>query len=255
MRSRPGSEAQAPPQAGAVAKRKFKPNGSFFLSLRYINRGEKAKLLTNYAVTKFEVHSKNTGSTVEEHSKNKIRGSMKKLKREGMPYFRMYASVILADTNFNSLNEIQTGWYFRLMLETWFRAGFLPEDDETLRRLAGCRRRDSWEQHKGNVLFFFDQVQEGGQNVLVHAGLRKQWLSANEAYDKKIERKQLGKKKTITVPAQKALPPASERNILTDEEFARLVQKPVAQIRTMLLNGDIKRMGDGIHRDEARKLN
>ena len=175
------------------------------------------------------------------------------VKKEGMPWFRMYASVLLADTNFRTLNEIQTGWYFRLMLETWFRAGFLPEDDETLRRLAGCRRHDSWEKLKAGVLFFFDRQEHEGQNVLVHAGLRKQWLMANEAYSKKIERKQLSAQPKAK-PVQKALPPASERNILSFEEFAQLVRRSPDQIRSLVSSGQLKTMSYGIHRDEARKL-
>ena len=129
------------------------------------------------------------------------------VKKEGMPWFRMYASVILADTNFRALNEIQTGWYFKLMLETWFRAGFLPDDDETLRNLAGCRRRDSWEQHKHGVLFFFDKQENDGRPVLVNAGLRQQWLSANASYDKKATKKlltgqkQAQPKKSVTFKA------------------------------------------------------
>jgi hypothetical protein len=102
-------------------------------------------------------------------------------------------------------------------------------------------------------LFFFDKHDDGtGQNVLIHAGLRKQWLSANEAYDTKVQRKLVAKQKPATV--QKALPPASERNVLTVEEFSRLVGKPVTQIQSLIATGQVKTMGQGIHRDESRKF-
>ena len=140
------------------------------------------------------------------------------VRKEGMPWFRMYASVILADTNFRALNEAQAGWYFRLMLETWFRAGFLPDDDDTLRRLAGCRRRDNWDKFKAGVLFFFDRKEHEGQNVLVHADLRKQWLMANESYAKKVERKQL----TAGKPTKGMIPVA---------EFARRLNITESRVR------------------------
>ncbi|MFL6307505.1 MAG: hypothetical protein ACJ72H_28575 [Candidatus Sulfotelmatobacter sp.] len=170
-----------------------------------------------------------------------------------LPYFRMYASVILADTNFNGLSDCQTGWYFRLMLESWFRAGFLPENDETLRSLCGNPRRDRWDRYKSSVLFYFDRVEHDGQNFLVNAGLRQQWLKANEAYDKKQAKKLTAQPAKPTVRA--ALPPASERNFLTLEEFARLVRKPLAEIHALATTSKIKMQSNGtIHRDEARKL-
>lgn len=173
--------------------------------------------------------------------------------KNALPYFRMYASVILADTNFNGLSDCQTGWYFRLMLESWFRAGFLPENDETLRSLCGNPRRDRWDRYKGSVLFFFDKVQHEGQNFLVNAELRQQWLKANEAYDKKQTKKLTAQAAKPAV--QKALPPVSERNLLTLEEFSRLVKKPLPELHTLITSGKIKmQMNSTIHRDEARKL-
>lgn len=177
-----------------------------------------------------------------------------KPERQALPYFRMYANAILADADFNALTDTQTGWYFRLMLESWLRAGFLPDADETLRVLAGSPRRDRWDQHKSAVLSFFERQQHEGTPMLVNTELRDQWLKANEAYATKLAKKLPAQKKATPATAQRALTPPSERNILSPEEFARLVQRPVEQIRSMLLDGHIKPMGSGIHRDEARKL-
>jgi uncharacterized protein YdaU (DUF1376 family) len=104
-----------------------------------------------------------------------------------LTYFRTYAFETLGDCNFQRLHAVQCGWYYRLMLETWAKEGFLPANDEVLRKLAGAKDRRAWNKYKDAVLFFFQEAtNEAGETVLVHTPLRSQWLMANKSYATKM---------------------------------------------------------------------
>jgi len=86
------------------------------------------------------------------------------------------------------LSDFQRGWYIELSIAAWKSSGVLENDDDKLFRLAKADNREQWQQHKAEVLDFFDEgCDADGVSVLIHRAMRPHWLDRVEQHRRKQE--------------------------------------------------------------------
>lgn len=89
-----------------------------------------------------------------------------------------YAVDFLSSPDIGVLADYQTGWYLRLLSSAWLRGGVLPDDFESLYRLARADSRKKFRAEMDKVLFEFSPVEVSGKQVLENHSMAGEWGQA-----------------------------------------------------------------------------
>jgi hypothetical protein len=83
----------------------------------------------------------------------------------------------LSDQVVREMNEIQS-WMYRTLCQKAFCCStrpYLPDDDEALWRLAGCKNKEQWLKNRTMVLKKFKKVTKHGEDLLYHKRIKTDW--------------------------------------------------------------------------------
>jgi len=88
-------------------------------------------------------------------------------------WFKFDVNQWCADQHIMSMTDYQRGWYISLLAACWKSSGFLPNDPNKLARIAGAEDKDKFKMELGEVLWAFNEAEDGSQ--IVHLRLNADW--------------------------------------------------------------------------------
>jgi uncharacterized protein YdaU (DUF1376 family) len=95
-------------------------------------------------------------------------------KRKKYPAFLAYPSDFLSDPKVGTLDNKLLGAYWRLIMYCWI-GGFIPADEEALRKLSSAGSKKDWERIKKEIIPLFRiRRRSNGSEVLVHKRLEEE---------------------------------------------------------------------------------
>lgn len=92
-----------------------------------------------------------------------------------------------ANQNVMMMNDVQTGWYIRLLALAWDGGGFLTGDRANLWRLAKVKSRKVFDQDCELVLAEYEELVVDGELRLKHPRLAAHYVKTLELWMKKKE--------------------------------------------------------------------
>jgi hypothetical protein len=102
-------------------------------------------------------------------------------------WFPFNANEWLADRDIRLMKDYQRGWYIQLKVESWRDCGTLPNDPNTLWKLAGAESKEFFERENSPVMAKFENVEMDGKPVLLHRRLQSLYAKQDKSYQQKCD--------------------------------------------------------------------